>query len=217
MKAVFLSLLLGMVLYANVAGAVSFNATVTADNHYAIYVGDESGVTFIGGNELGYYGSDGGFNWTDPENFSFNVDAGDYIYIAGWSDDHVAQGWIGQFVTSTYTLLSNTTDWEVYLTFQDLDDNDSPPTETQLKNDITGVSWQAVTNYIDHGSSPWGNIAGISQDADWIWGSPLLGGSNYGEYQIFRTQVVPEPTTILLSGLGLLGMGAYLRRRRNGK
>ncbi len=72
----------------------------------------------------------------------------------------------------------------------------------------------SITNSKNNGDSPWGTIAGIDQNANWIWGSALEPGSGYGEYQIFRTQVtaVPEPATLLLLGSGLLGL-AVLRKR----
>jgi len=171
-------------------------------------------ITYIGRNEAGSGGSPGWYNWSVAESFTFNVDAGDYIYIAGWSDDNVAQGLIGQFVVDgSSTILTNTSDWDAHLTFSDLDSGSLAPTTSTMSSHIgtaNSTSWDSVSNYIDHGSKPWGNIAGVSSNADWIWGSKLLGGSSYGEFQIFRNQVgsapVPEPGTIFLLAGGLLGM-----------
>ena len=58
-----------------------------------------------------------------------------------------------------------------------------------MSNEIAGAVWSPVSNYRDHGSYPWGTVSGIDLAADWIWGSSLLPGSGYGEYQIFRIQV----------------------------
>jgi len=197
------------------AYAVSVEATITADNHYALYFGavDGSFVTFVGRNESGVAGSPGSYNWSLPEFFTFDMVVGDCIYIAVWSDDATAQGVLGQFVIpdSGETILTNTVDWEVYLTFNDLDDGSAEPTESELAGEISGASWNVISDYIDHGSSPWGYVAGISNDADWIWGGALTPGSGYGEYQILRTKVVPEPATVLLLGLGGL---ALMRKRR---
>lgn len=188
------------------AYAVAIEATITADNHYALYFGATNGsfVTFVGRNELGSGGSPGSYNWSLPESFTFDMPVGDCIYIVTWSDDATAQGLIGQFVIpdSGETILTNTVDWEVYLTFNDLDDGSEAPTESELAGEISGASWNIVTDYLAHGSSPWGYVSGISSEADWIWGGALTPGSDYGEYQIFRTQVIPEPSTMLLLGLG---------------
>lgn len=196
------------------AYAVAIEATITADNHYALYFGATNGslVTFVGRNELGSGGSPGSYNWSEAESFTFDIIPGDCIYIAAWSDDATAQGLIGQFVIpdSGETILTNTVDWEVYLTFNDLDDGSEAPTESELASEISGASWNIVSDYIDHGSSPWGYVSGISSEADWIWGGALIPGSDYGEYQIFRTQVIPEPATLLLLGLG----GLALPRKR---
>jgi hypothetical protein len=199
------------------AYAVSIEATITADNHYALYFGAANGsfVTFVGRNELGYDGSPGSYNWSEAESFSFDIIHGDYIYIAAWGDDDTAQGLLGQFVIPDWgtTILTNTLDWEVYLTFNDKDDDSPAPTESEMESEISGASWNIVLDYIDHGSSPWGYVSGISSEADWIWGSYLTPGSNYGEYQIFRTQIIPEPATVLLLGLG----GLIIRRLKSKK
>jgi hypothetical protein len=190
--------------------------TTTADNHYGLYFGDESGsfVTFVGRNELDDDGSPGSYNWSEAESFTFDMRVGDYIYIAAWSDDSTAQGLLGQFVIPDWgtTILTNTLDWEVFSTFDDKDDGSPAPTESELGSEISGASWNIVLDYLDHGSSPWGYIPGISSNADWIWGSPLMPGSDYGEYHIFRTQLIPEPATLCLLGLG----GVALLRRKRG-
>ncbi len=216
----FSVLLISLVLLfcANTVSAITIDATITADNHYALYYGDESSVTFVGRNETGSAGSNGGNNWTHPEDWSFTVEQDDYIYVAAWSDDFVAQGWIGEFTTEAgTTFFSNTSNWEVYLTNQDLDTGDEAPSVDELENQIAQATWAQVTHHIDNGGSPWGNVNGISSDADWIWGGPLSPGGNHGEYQIFRTKVpaaVPEPATLFLFGAGLLGFAEISRSKR---
>src|SRR5262245_1054996 len=71
-------------------------ATITADNHYGLYVGqaDGSQLTLIGSNEPGLQGNPGAFNWSLPETWHFNVGQGAYLYVLSW-DDGGPQMWSG--------------------------------------------------------------------------------------------------------------------------
>ena len=160
---------------------VSINATITADNDYALYYGTENGssITLVGSNDV----------WPSAENWGFAMEKGDYIYVAAWGDNAVAQGLLGQFVTDLPSTILTNTDWQVYLTFEDKVNGAAAPTTSEMSNKIAGAVWSPVLDFIDHGSGPWGTIAGIDSAADWIWGSALTPGSGYGEYQIFRIQV----------------------------
>ncbi len=204
MKRIIVMMFIFILGSVTMAYAVAIEATVTADNEYGLYFGtqDGSSITFVGRNAS---------SWVLDETFTFDITAGDYIYIAAWSDGSTAQGILGQFVISDWstTILTNTSDWEVYLTFDDKDIGSPAPTELDMESEVSGASWYIVSDFIGHGSSPWGYISGISSNADWIWGSDLMPGSHYGEYQIFR--VIPEPGTMFLLGLGGL---ALLRKRR---
>src|SRR5262245_64070490 len=81
-----------------VLSTLGVTATLTADNHYALYAGqaDGSQLTLLGTNELGPGGAPGAFNWSLPETWTFSVGEGDYIYVLAW-DDGGAQMWTGQF------------------------------------------------------------------------------------------------------------------------
>jgi len=200
------------------ASPIAIESVITADNHYAIYYGNESkGVTFVGMNETGSAGSPGTYNWSEAETWNFNIEADDYLYIAGWSDGSVAQAVIGQFEINGEMLFTNTEDWLYMSGNKDLGDGDPAPLETEM-NSLIGGTWGTVNNSLTHGVSPWGNIAGISSEADWMWGTPNLNdsGSNEGEFQIFRTKLpptsVPEPSTAFLLGFGLLSL-AWTRRK----
>lgn len=207
---------------ANTASALMVDALLTADNHYALYHGGEFGtpLTYVSKNETGSLGSPGTYNWSEPEFSTFSMNAGEYIYVVGWSDDYVAQGWIGQFKFGSETVYSNTTDWEFFAANQNLgngyDWTDAADT-VGLQAKISTAVWAAVPNSIDHGNGPWGTIPGIDLQADWIWGGLLSPGVNVGEYLVFRTKIdpIPEPATMLLFGAGLAGLaGSRLRRKK---
>ena len=206
-------------LITGTAGAIPITATLTADNHYALYSGNEQGISFVGANESGWYGNPGTYNWSEAETFDLDVALGDYIYVAAWSDDRVAQGLLGQFVFDSGSILTNTSGWEAYLTSNDLDDGDAPPSASEIESEISTAEWSPITHSVSHGAGPWKFIDGINNDAQWIWGSELLSGSNYGEYQVFRSEIgdapahTPVPATMLLLSSGLIGLVGLGRKK----
>ena len=197
-------------------------ATFTADNHYGLY-GDYGGaLTFIGANETGAYGSPGRYNWSLPETFTF--DTPDTVYIAAWSDGRVAQGLIGQLNIDGVNVYTGDAGWEVFATGIELGAGASAPDVADMAAQIaiadsTGA-WEIPFVGFDNVNTtrPWGKIAGISEEANWVWrdsgdlrNNPLIGGSNSGEYLIFRTTAIPTPGAVSVLALGGL---ASIRRRR---
>ena len=207
------------------ASPYKLTTTLTADNHYAIYFGDESGGSMRNAtmnglharNEMGPAGDPGRFNWSMAETWTLDYRRNDYLYIVTWSDDRVAQGWLGQFQSATESFLTGLSQgWEYVLGHKNLNDGDAAPDATELATLVGPASWSGVTNFRDHGVSPWGKIAGVSGDADWIWGTPTMNefGTGEGEYQVFRRRLatVPEPGTLLLAATAIGGL-AFMRRR----
>lgn len=208
---------------ATAANAGMINATVTADNHYAIYVDSAQGVTLVGGNERGAGGSPGTYNWSKAESYSF--DTLGFIYIAVWSDDRIAQGLLADVRTSWgETLHSGDVRWDVMITDMRLVTGDASPQASTIANYAADADannlWQ--TPFVGPGNatstSPWGLIQGVAPEARWTWGNPneisnpLVGSGTGDVMQIFRLQV-PTPSAAGM-GLGAMLMMLAPRRRR---
>lgn len=194
------------IVVSSIAHAELVTATVTCDNHYAIYTRTGASFTYIGGNETGAGGSSGGFNWSFAENWSFN--ATETIYIAAWSDNSVAQGLLAQFSSpSIGTLLTGDARWRVFATNTDRNTGAPHPLATEIATHIASADglglWESTYAGQNNGVAPWGVIAGITTDARWIWrntpgvADPLRPGSGAGEMLIFSFNI-PAPGAMLL-------------------
>jgi hypothetical protein len=172
-------------------------ATITADNHYALYVGNEDGsqLTLIGWNEPGVAGDPGAFNWSLPETWTFSVGEGSYIYVLAW-DDGGPQMWTGQFILSDGTAVySDLTAW-VYT----VSSGPNPttvgrlPSVATVTSDIAGATWTAPVASAPQGSSPWFGIPGLPASAQLLWHDTLGSTSSSDDhYAIFRTSIPLVP------------------------
>ena len=193
------------------AEAASMTGTLTADNHYGLFTGNEDGsiLNFIGRNEKGSSGSPGKYNWSKAETWNFTINPNDYLYVVAWDDNAVDESWIGQFDLNndgSLDLLSVAEDWEFVIS-----KNATPgtwgdvPSNAQLNTEISTAKWTGAIRRGDNGMAPWGFIEGVSANADFL----ATAARSQGKYTIFRTQVpviaeeVPEP----VSGVALLAIG----------
>lgn len=205
------------------AMAASINATLTADNFYGLFYGDESGsiLNFVGRNEIGAAGSSGGHNWSEAETWNFNVGAEDYLYVVTWDDGAVAESWLGEFEIGGKTVLTGADDWEYVVgggsPYLADPETNLMPGNAELTGFIGDAAWQDTISIGDNGVSPWGTIAGIDEEADWL----QTASHTAGKYSIFRTKVpaenvasTPEPGSLLgLLAVGAISSGAVMKRK----
>jgi len=201
---------------ASAANAALVTATITADNHYALYSSTGATFTYHGGNELNAGGEPGTYNWSLPETYSF--EAGDFVYIAAWSDDSVAQGVLANMMADAMNLDSGSPAWQVTAVNVNMGDGSPHPTASDIATRVafadTNMLWETPFVGGANGVSPWGSVPGIDGNAKWMWRAKggidtTQGGANHGEFLIFRT-TVPAPGSLALAGIG----GLLVARRR---
>lgn len=198
--------------------STNLRGTITADNHYALYSSIAGDFTYHGGNETGHAGSHGGYNWTHAE--SYELEAGDFFYIAAWSDDRVAQGVLAEFHSDSIgTILSGDPRWQVFASGINRGTGDLHPEASEIAAHAAFADannlWESIVTGGSNGVARWRTIAGIDATASWMWRSAgeadaFRGSHGLGEMLVFRT-MVPAPGAMALLGLGGL---LTIRRRR---
>jgi hypothetical protein len=208
-----LSICAALVAASSAYGAL-VEITMTADNHYAIYADNGGVLTYIGGNELGRDGNPGQFNWSLPEQWSFNATTA--IYVAAWSDDSTTRGSLGNVTIDGVDFSTGNSAWRVYDTETGRAEGSPHPTAAE----VTGlVNFATANNAFDmpvvvgaNGVAPWGVIPGITSGAQWQW-APQGGNEGPNDVPSYVIFCLPVPTPGVLAMAGMGGLLAIRRRR----
>lgn len=195
MKKLFQSVSIALVaaLSATASYAAVMTSRISMDNSFVAYISTSDttqGTQFSSG-----------ANWEATVLGSTVLAAGTdyYLHIRGNDAGGVA-GFLGSFSLSgtdhafangLTSLSTNTTYWS---------------------GNNTGFSgsYAALISEGLNGVGPWGVRPNIASDAQWIW----AGNADLNDVAYFTTKIsaVPEPTTVALLSLGLLGFAASRRK-----
>ncbi len=193
-------------LFAGVEAAATevVTARVTADNFFALYTGTADG------DELTLIGRDGIGDWTSAEDFSFDADPDDHLYVAAWEAPGAAGGpqmLIGEVETPDGTVGTDADGFRWILGPPGASPGGSladPPPSVQALLERIGEAnaagtWAPPAVEADKGSGPWGGaLAGVFTVAQYIWSDTFsaVSESNDAEtYVLFRTAapLLPPP------------------------
>ncbi len=179
-----------------IAGGTAL-ARFTADNFMALYVGDADGEA------LTYIGRDANGNWTTVEEFPFDIEPDDHLYVAAWEaveGDQGPQMLIGEVELEDDILPTAIATWEWVLGPPGacpggLLTDPAPPVETllgliQAANDAD--DWAAPAVEADKSSNPWAFATGNAfvDDPKYIWSdtfASLSMNNTQTTYVLFRT------------------------------
>jgi hypothetical protein len=176
---------------------LTVTARFTADNYFALYAGAADG------SELTYLGRDSVGGWMSAEDFTFEVDPQDHLYVAAWETpgpDGGPQMVIGEVAVADAFVLTDPMSYEWVLGPVDGapggDLADPPPPLEDVQGLIATAAldalWAPPAVSADKSASPWGGQLGSAfvSDPQYIWSDTFaaLSQSNTAQtYVLFRT------------------------------
>jgi hypothetical protein len=185
------------------ASPINVDVTVTVDNVYAIYSGNETDIYDFHGTAANTTSG----QISIPETYNFSMDDGDIIYIAAWSDDGQAQGLLAEFSIDGTILTTANSQWEVMATGINLGILDPAPTMAELTTQINLANagsvlsggWVNTTlgNFNDPVFGPGGSVPvpSMAPTLQWAWyhqpgytADTFVPGHNHDEYLVFRLE-----------------------------
>lgn len=175
-----------------IASSTVLTGEIIVDNGYSVYLSTSDSVqgTLFGSLNDWYTTGVNTVSLTAGVNYFLHVYGYDQGGIAGFLGEFTLSGATHQFANGSTSLLTNTTDW--------------------LGN-ATGFngSYNALTDLGVNGVGPWGSRAAVPSTAHWIWSGNA--DSNDTSYFTARINAVPEPVSLALFGIGLVGLVATRR------